>query len=108
MMVLSIIGFIEPRSARWHCNAFSTCCLVGCWYLILREDRLIWTLRNTCATVYTSVRVDVIPWPLRLWLAWNNALYRTNINTTGVAQAKAGNYVGHLTNLQCYVLGILG
>jgi hypothetical protein len=108
VMVLSIIYFIEPRCSGGFCNTFTTCCFVGCWHLIFREDGFIRTLGNTCATVYASVRVNVIPRPLRFWFTWYDALHRADINTTGVAQAKAGNYVGHLTNLQGYILGKLG
>jgi hypothetical protein len=60
--------------------------LIGCWYLIFRIDRVIWTFGNTGAAVNTCVWVNVIGWPLLDWGTRVDAFHRAYVTTSVIAQ----------------------
>src|SRR5690606_16441321 len=64
--------------------------------LVLDKDRLERALRHARAAVDARIGVDKVPWPLVLGLARHNAVHRANLNARAVAQAEAGNDMGHL------------
>jgi hypothetical protein len=100
MMVLAIVDSVKARRASRHADIFST---LGCeirWRFVFNENRLIRALRDAGSAIDACIRIDVIPGPFIFWLAWYDALHRTNVHTSGITEAKPCDYMGHNPNLQ--------
>jgi hypothetical protein len=100
MMIFAIIDGIKPFRPSGHAQVFVALGCVISGDLILNEDSLIRALRDAGAAVDAGVRIDVVPRPLIDWLAWHDAFHRTDIYTSGVSQAQAGDDMGHFQILQ--------
>jgi hypothetical protein len=87
LVIFTIIDSVKIGCARWHANIFTTLCSEVCRHFIFDENGFIGTFGDACTAIDACVRVDVIPRPLVDGHSRNNALHRTNLNTSGVAKA---------------------
>jgi hypothetical protein len=101
VMVASLVLLIKARCASGHADDLTALGGIRGRHFIFCEDGLKGALRDARSAVDASVWIDVKPRPLGFWLAGDDALNRANVDTASVTQTKAGNNVGHGTNLPC-------
>jgi hypothetical protein len=100
LMILTIIYGIKSRRSSRHTQILATLGSICCGSFILFKNRLIRALRDAGTAIDASVWVNIVPGPLLYRLPGYNALHRTNINTSGIAEAQTGDDMGHFLNLQ--------
>jgi hypothetical protein len=82
-----MIGPLKMTGETNIANIFTAFRDIGRRNFIFREDGSKWTFGNARTTVNAGVRVNIDPRPFIHREAGNHAFYRTNVNTTAVANA---------------------
>jgi hypothetical protein len=104
VMVCAIKRFIEASGTRRHGDNLATFGFICVRHLILDENSFIWTFWYACPAIDASVWVNVKPGPLFNRFTWDNAFHRADIDTSGIAQAKARYNVCHRRYLPIFEL----
>ena len=62
---------------------------------VLGENGQVGAFRDACTAGNAGIGGDLLPGPLADWLTRDNALHRADFDTAAVADAQAGNDMGH-------------